>query len=185
MNFSLLLRGSAWATVLAANAFTAANAQVPNQAENAVSWPPKVEDSIASTRTRDAQKIKFITSRKALGADDTVDWSLLGAPFTALPPKVSATSPKGFGLTIDIAAITATPPIVLPTGPEPSIATAFARGDFILFTGGENPQFPGLENPSPITITFAKPVFGAGANLQPDDECTTNDMSLYRNHSSL
>jgi 6-phosphogluconolactonase len=173
MNLSLFLRGSLLATVLAATAFTGANAQAPAQAENAVSRPPKVEDSIVSTRARDAQRVKFITSRQALGADDTVDWSTLGAPFTAVPLKASVTSPKGFGLTIDIMAVTATPPIVFPTGPEPSIATAFARGDFILFTGGENPQFPGLENPSPITITFAKPVFGAGANLQPDDECTT------------
>jgi 6-phosphogluconolactonase len=125
---------------------------------------------------KEEQKVKFVKSRDALRGDDTVDWSVLGRPgipFTALPNNISLTSPKGLGLTVDIAAITATPPGVFPTGPEPGIATAFALGDFLLFTGGENPQFPGLENPSPITISFAKPVFGAGAKFQPDDECET------------
>lgn len=200
MNFSLFMRRSIVASALAATMFTSANAQAPNQPENAnvvqplrkvedaVIRPPgaqppvKVEDAVvqppvqgedAVASRRDAQNIKFVTSRNALGGDDTVDWSLLGGPLTSLPLSVSVNSPKGFGLTIDINAVTATPPTVLQTGPEPLPATAFANGDFLLFTGGENPQFPGLENPSPITITFAKPVFGAGANLQPDDECTS------------
>lgn len=115
--------------------------------------------------------IGFINGRSALGANDSVDWSIVGPPFTAVPYDFSVVSPGGTALSVSIFKVSDTPPYVFQTGPEPLPATAFADGDFILFTGGENPAFPGLENPSPITITFAQPVYGVGAQLQPDDEC--------------
>jgi hypothetical protein len=145
---------------------------------------PALADPIASERENRA--IKFIRERQDLRGSDLVDWSVLkdtgtpAGPFTLLPAAFSLTSPKGSELTVNIPPATATagPPVVGLTGPSPLIQGTFQPGLYVLFTGGGDPRFPEKNNPSPITITFAKPVFGAGAALQPDDGCRT--MCPYR-----
>ncbi len=140
---------------------------------------PALANQIASERENRA--VKFIRDRKDLRGNDLVDWSVLkdvgtpAGPFTILPAVFSLTSPKGSELTVNIPQGTATagPPLVVPTGPAPLIQGNFQAGIYVLFTGGGDPRFPEKDNPSPITIKFAKPVFGAGAALQPDDGCRT------------
>lgn len=53
--------------------------------------------------------------------------------------------------------------------PEPGILTNFASGDFVLFTGFQSGGFPAVGNPGPLSITFDKPVLGAGTQIAVDD----------------
>lgn len=123
--------------------------------------------------TETSRAVGFVNNRNVLGSENTVSWSALGAPFAAIPYRFRVSSTNGISVGVSIFKISATPPYTFQTGTAPLPETAFANGDFLLFTGGENPAFPKLENPSPITISFPEPVYGVGAQLQPDDECAT------------
>ncbi|MEH2012915.1 hypothetical protein [Nostoc sp.] len=131
----------------------------------------------------------LVTERAVLGSNDQVDWGSLGKVFnpsapdfsTFLPNSFLATSQGGLGLDINIAPTNKpqiTPPFVFQTLPPPGIRTNFAQGDFILFGGidptGFQPLPPGAPDPrpqgngGPFSISFAQPVFGAGAQIAVD-----------------
>ena len=124
-----------------------------------------------------AKAISFVTNRDALNATDQVNWSTLGPLFSPLgPPDPAAflpnlfttTSQAGKSVQVDIPKSDTPgllPPFVFQTAPEPEIATNFKNGDFILFTGVVLGPPPPVGNPGPLTLTFADPVFGAGAQL--------------------
>ena len=99
-----------------------------------------------------AQAISFVTSRNALGANDYYDWGTLGSSFTTVNNPSTVTSNLGNNATISQA------------GGNFEIrqqsngwAGEFAPGDNVLWSQGAN---------GPITIAFANPVFGAGAQIQ-------------------
>jgi hypothetical protein len=131
----------------------------------------------------------LVSERATLGSNDEVDWGSLGKVFNPvtsdfsafLPNSFSATSQGGLGLNVEITPTNnprITPPYVFQTLPSPGIRTNFAQGDFILFGGidpsGFRPLPPGSPDPltpgngGPFTISFAKPVFGAGAQIAVD-----------------
>ncbi len=140
---------------------------------------PVLAEQVASEKENSG--IKFIRDRKDLRGNDSVDWAVLkdkgtpAGPITFLPTVFSLSSPKGVGLTVNIpqAPPPASAPLVVQAGPAPLLEGTFLAGTNVLFTGGAGPLFPEKNNPSPITIKFANPVFGAGAGLQPDDSCTS------------
>ena len=135
------------------------------------------------------QAVTLVTERAALGGDDQINWSSLGsvAPFNFLPNSFLTTSSGGLGLTIEIPEITGiTSPFVFQTLPEPGIPTNFAQGDFILFTGFIPGPPPTVGNPGPLTITFDKPVRGAGTQIAVDDTLEfTAFVSAFDNANNL
>ena len=125
----------------------------------------------------EAKAVSFVTNRDALNATDQVNWSTLGSVFSPLDPpdptafltnSFTTTSQAGQSVQVDIPKFDIpglTPPFVFQTAPEPEIATNFKNGDFVLFTGLVFGPPPPVGNPGPLTLTFADPVFGAGAQL--------------------
>ncbi|UFP96816.1 hypothetical protein [Gloeobacter morelensis] len=99
-----------------------------------------------------------IQERAGLGADDGVDWADLGTPYTRLESSFVARSIAGMAVQVEVAGHKA-PPLVLESCPANH--TNFALGEMVLFTGLE-------QNPGPIVLVFSEPVWGAGAQIQPD-----------------
>ena len=136
------------------------------------------------------QAVTFVTDRALLGSNDQIDWSTLGPvnPFNFLRNTFSAKSERSLGLSVEIPAIpNLTPPFVFQTLPEPGIATNFASGDFILFTGLQPGGFPAVGNSGPLSITFDTPVLGAGTQITVDDtpEFTTFISAFDKNNNLL
>jgi hypothetical protein len=97
----------------------------------------------------------LVTSAGALGQNDTIDWSQLGPAFTVVPSGASVTSTGGLSATVT------------------SAGGQFERRD--QSTGGWSGNFaPGTpllwdqQRGPDITITFATPVRGAGAQIMAD-----------------
>ncbi len=113
-----------------------------------------------------AQAASLVTDRSALGGNDLLNWSTVAAPFTFLPSTFSTTSAGGLGITVNVPAPTppVSQPFIFQNGP--AIPTNFGDGDFVIFTGLNFSTQAG--NPGPLTLTFAQPVFAAGAQLLPD-----------------
>ena len=124
-----------------------------------------------------AQAITFVTDRTALNESDRVDWSTVGDifnpvgppdPSVFLPSTFEVLSEAGLGVEVTIpedATPGLTPPFVFQTGPDPNIGTNFDNGNFILFTGLIIDALPPVGNPGPLTLTFDRPILGAGAQL--------------------
>jgi hypothetical protein len=112
------------------------------------------------------QAATLVTARAALGGNDLLNWSTVAAPFVPQLSTFSTASVGGLGITVSVPA--PTPPISQPFVFQngPAIPTNFGDGDFILFTGLNFVDQTG--NPGPLTLTFAQPVFAAGAQLLPD-----------------
>ncbi|WP_193198438.1 hypothetical protein [Nostoc sp. MG11] len=131
----------------------------------------------------------LVTERAVLGGNDEIDWVSLGKVFNPSAPDFSAFLPNSFlatsqgGLGLDINIVPTnnsqiTSPFVFQTLPPPGIRTNFAQGDFILFGGidptGFQPLPPGAPDPrtqgngGPFSISFARPVFGAGTQIAVD-----------------
>lgn len=119
-----------------------------------------------------AQAITFVTSREALGANQGLDWSILGPggllpgfppAFPSFPTPLSVTTESGLkidfslpgGRFLRIDQSSTFPP---PLGPD--FPGAFDDGDALLFTG--------LNNPGPLILTFDRPIFGVGTQIQSD-----------------
>lgn len=122
-----------------------------------------------------AANLTFVSDRAALAGTDRLDWSVLGPvqpPFKVLPNSFSTTSEQGLGINVNIPQAPTpgvTPPLLFQTLPSPGIATNFASGDFILFTGLQPGPQPSVGNPGPLTITFDRPVAAAGTQIGVDD----------------
>lgn len=93
-----------------------------------------------------------VSSRPALGTDDSVDWATLGPSFTSVPNPFTINSTGGKTLNV--------------SQPDESFqrldqnngwAGNFAPGDALLFTN---------YNQGPITINFTSPIAGGGAQIQ-------------------
>ncbi len=104
-----------------------------------------------------------VNSRAALGGTDLVDWGTQNATADVFGNPFSAISQQGLGLTISGATESF-------NGFERAIQGSsiipwdgnFTPGDVILWTGT---SFTG---PQSLIVDFGSPVFGAGAQIQPD-----------------
>ncbi|MBH8554665.1 hypothetical protein I8751_20350 [Nostocaceae cyanobacterium CENA357] len=131
----------------------------------------------------------LVTERAVFGGNDEVDWVSLGKVFNPSAPDFSTFLPNSFittsqgdlKLNVNINPTSnpqITPPFVFQTLPPPGIRTNFAPGDFILFGGidptGFQPLPPGAPDPrtqgngGPFSISFDRPVFGAGTQIAVD-----------------
>jgi hypothetical protein len=130
------------------------------------------------------QAATLVTDRVALGGNDLLNWSTVAAPSTFLPSTFSTAYAGGLGITVSIPA--PTPPISQPFVFQngPAIPTNFGDGDFVIFTGLNFRTQAG--NPGPLTLTFAQPVFAAGAQLLPDEAGPfTGFISAYDLNNTL
>jgi hypothetical protein len=103
----------------------------------------------------------LITNRAAVGATDSVDWGVLGPPFTVVPNPFMITSASGRPLTVSQM-----------TGPFERRDQGFpaggwngnfAPGDHLLWTRGA------LGSSGPITVNFGPVgIYAGGAQIQPD-----------------
>jgi len=100
-----------------------------------------------------------VTSRGALGATDSLDWGKTGTEFDALGASFNTTTSDGLGVAVSGATSSFNGFERADQGS--SWGGNFAPKDKLLWTGfGSAPQT--------MTIEFASPVFGAGAQIQND-----------------
>lgn len=119
-----------------------------------------------------AQAASFVTNREALGANDSVNWAVLGPTFTTVSNPLATTSLGGIGLEAS-----------LPVGSfsrldqTPFFPGSFTVGDALLTTG--------LSNPGPLTITFDTPIVGAGTQIESDPIKDVNYTATIEAFDSL
>jgi hypothetical protein len=101
-----------------------------------------------------AQADFLVTSSAALGANDVIDWGQLGPAFTLVPSPVTSS------LGLDATASTTDPAGLFRLDEGTGWLGNFSPGDRLLTSNTAN-YFP-------LTVIFATPVFGAGANIQLD-----------------
>jgi hypothetical protein len=99
----------------------------------------------------------LVTSPAALGPNDSIDWGQLGTDPTFLSTTQTVTSGGGLGATVS----TTDPAGLVRLDEGNDWIGNFTLGDHLL---GNN-SF----NYSPMTIAFASPVLGVGANFNADD----------------
>lgn len=137
--------------------------------------------------------LNFTNTRADIRGDDQLDWASLGPvvppqPFKILPFEFTSSSEQGLNVDVNIPPTgdpSITPPLIFQTN-DPGIATNFAPGDFILFTGLNPTQFPAPGNPGPLSLNFETPVSGAGAQIAVDDTPNFNaSISAYDRNNNL
>lgn len=142
--------------------------------------------SVCLTFSFPALAINLVSSRAALNGNDSLNWSSVGTLFPpgTLPLSFTAAAAGGTGVTVNIPTpptVPSPPPITNPFIFQTTIsgiATNFAEGDFVLFTGLKPGVFPAPGNPGPLSITFSTPVRGAGAQIATDDATTPYTVFL-------
>lgn len=92
------------------------------------------------------------TSTSALGANDVIDWSQLGPDPTILTSPQNVVSGDGLD-----AVVSSSGGVFMRVDEGHGWTGNFAPGTPLLWTAGHGPEF---------VITFASPVFGAGARIQ-------------------
>ncbi len=98
--------------------------------------------------------LTFKSTRGSLGANDSVDWGLLGGPFTSVSNPFAV--PSSGGLSVNVSEASGT---FERRDQGDGWAGNFAGGDRLLWTSGPN---------GPITLDFASPIIGAGSQIQND-----------------
>src|SRR5579864_4215559 len=122
--------------------------------------------------------VTLVTSPASLSPDDSVNWAQLGLDQTGIVNNFVATSPGGISVTGQFGHgapnNTGQVAVVCPAGgcSWTTSGTGMNAGDSTVWT--LNPNFtPGT---APLTLSFASPVFGAGAWLQADE---TSPLGIY------
>jgi hypothetical protein len=113
--------------------------------------------TVAST----AGTISLVTSRSALGANDSLSWSVLGPPLpgTIVPDPFTGTSLGGLAIT-GSSAFGFGIGEQCPASVSPCWPANFAPGDSVLFT-----FFSSTTSQGPTTLTFGAPIFGVGFQI--------------------
>ena len=113
--------------------------------------------TVALALVSGAHALTFVTIRSALGGNDYVDWGKLGSAHTVVRNPFTVTSNDGLSMSVS-----------KPGGPFERRDQGydwndwpgnFAPGDHLIWTRDEN---------GAMTIEFADPVLGAGAQIQTD-----------------
>ena len=105
------------------------------------------------TATCWADPLVVVTDRTRLGSSDSANWSLFGSPYTDVVSGSSIDSQSGIVVTV--------------SQPEYGLQIMQQQnGYFGDFFPGET-LLTNWNSPFPITISFSRPIFGAGVNLEP------------------
>jgi hypothetical protein len=119
-----------------------------------------------------------VTSQAVLSPNDSIGWGQLGPAFTALTSPQSVTSVNSLSATIST------------TGPNGLIRYDEGAGYGENFASGDQLISQGGNDAGPYTITFASPVFGAGAYIAADTSFMagtgfTVDIQAFNGGTSL
>lgn len=106
------------------------------------------------------------TGRAAFGANDTMDWTTVGADLALVTNPFSATSNGGLNLTVSQQGAN---PFQRRTEGVSSIGN-FTDGNDLLWTNRSN---------GPISISFASPIAGIGFQINPNGSDTTTSVELF------
>jgi PEP-CTERM motif len=112
---------------------------------------------VAGAVQRAPAGVMLVTSPTALAPNDSIDWGQLGPDSTSLPSSTAVTSATGLVATVS----TADPTGLLRVDEGLSWIGNFTVGDHLI-TNNQASYFP-------LTIGFASPVSGAGAQIQLDN----------------
>jgi len=114
-----------------------------------------------------ADSVSVVTSLGALGANDTIVWSQLGADATVLTATPAFTSTGGLAGSVTLAGPNSLVAVVCPEtlcSWNPAGATGFSTGDSLIWTADT-----GNSGNGPLSLGFtSKNVSGAGAFIQSD-----------------
>ena len=116
-----------------------------------------------------ADSVSLVGSMGALGADDSVEWSQLGADATDLPASFGFTSSKGLSGTVSLMGPHSLVSVVCPAGPACSWnpgagGTGFGADDSVVWTADA-----GNGGNGPLTLKFTSgSVSGVGVMIQAD-----------------
>jgi PEP-CTERM motif len=111
---------------------------------------------VAGAVQRAPAGVTLVTSATALAPNDSIDWGQLGPDSTSLPSSTAVTSANGLAATVT----TADPTGLLRVDEGLSWIGNFTIGDHLI-TNNQSSFFG-------LTIGFASPVSGAGAQIQLD-----------------
>ncbi|HVN90076.1 MAG TPA: hypothetical protein VMT61_09710 [Candidatus Binataceae bacterium] len=109
-----------------------------------------------------ADTLTLITDQTNQKSDDSIDWSQLGADATVLNASFSANTALNNGVSVALKGSNSLTSVVCTATPC-SWGTGFTAGDTLLWTSDNANGGNG-----PLTLTFATPVFGAGALIKAD-----------------
>jgi hypothetical protein len=112
---------------------------------------------VAGAVQRAPAGVTLVTSTTALAPNDSIDWGQLGPDSTGLPSSTAVTSANGLAATVT----TADPTGLLRVDEGLSWIGNFTVGDHLI-TSNQSSDFN-------LTIGFASPVSGAGAQIQLDN----------------
>lgn len=118
--------------------------------------------------------LTFVTQRASLGGNDFVDWGTLGAAIQPVNNPFDIVSNLGLSMTVDMTQAGYSFSRVdqwSGAGTFTGWDGNFAIGDKALWTGYEA-GYPPVYHHGPMTIVFANPVSGAGAQIQANEPGT-------------
>src|ERR1700674_4703086 len=108
-----------------------------------------------STTTAWADSLTLVTSQAAQGANDSLQWSQLGADGTTLGTTSSATSVRGTTVTVSLTGSSSLVSVVCPASPCSWSGTGVAAADSLIWTSDT-----GNAGNGPLTLTFTRGISG-------------------------
>jgi hypothetical protein len=119
--------------------------------------------AVFSTTAAWADSLVLVTSQAGQGANDSVQWSQLGADATTLGATSTATSVRGTSVTLSLTGTSSLVSVVCPASPCSWTGTGLTAADSIIWTSDT-----GNGGNGPLTLTFSRGISGVGALIQAD-----------------
>src|SRR6202047_1821276 len=116
-----------------------------------------------STAAAWADSLTLVTSQAGQGANDSVQWSQLGADATTLGATSTATSVRGTSVTLSLTGTSSLVSVVCPASPCSWTGTGLTATDSLIWTSDT-----GNGGNGPLTLTFSRGISGVGALIQAD-----------------
>jgi hypothetical protein len=115
------------------------------------------------------------------GANDSVNWSQLGADATSLGTGFSATSGRGLSVNVSLAAPGSLVSVACPASPCSWNGTGFNADDSLVWTSGADKGGNG-----PLNASMSSPVSGIGAFIEADGPAQfTAQLQVFNGATSL
>jgi len=119
--------------------------------------------ALFSTTAAWADSLVLVTSQAGQGANDSVQWSQLGADATTLGATSTATSVRGTSVTLSLTGTSSLVSVVCPASPCSWAGTGLTATDSLIWTSDT-----GNGGNGPLTLTFSRGISGVGALIQAD-----------------
>ncbi len=119
--------------------------------------------AVFSTTVAWADSLVLVTSQAGQGANDSVNWSQLGADGTPLGSSAAATSGGGSTVTLTLTGPNSLVSVACSASPCSWNGPGFTAGDNLIWTSDL-----GNGGNGPLTLSFSKSVSGVGALIQAD-----------------